>query len=271
MKLNNIWKKTYPWVYKGHHRLLISLGFGVLIIFIILFLKPFDTGEKYLPYKNLMLSGYGICIILTDCLLAFAERFWVLKRKRHWTFGSESVYLLALFIVAAIAIYVYDLVITKQSSVTWHYLPTYTYKFILPFALLLLPLLAYIRFSVGKKIYPESLSRKRITFSGQNKEDYLELEKHQLLYLKAEDNYVRIFYTSETNTLETQLMRNTLSNMNEQVQGLKATHRSYLIAPWQIRKIKGNRQKASVKLQNCDEEIPLTSTYYPAIKSFLKS
>lgn len=260
-----------PWVHQKSTRWLMMLSLSLLVIFIILFLKPFDTGEKQLPHKTLMLIGYGLCLIVADLPLLVLERFWVLRKKHRWTLGAELLYQLGFLVLSALLVYVYDLAVTKHTAISWAHFPTYTYQFVLPFALLLLPLLAYLRYSLGALFYPSSMSPERVCLSGQNKGDLLELEVRQLRYIKSEDNYVKVVYYDDTDGLQAVLMRNTLGQMNDQLPSLLYSHRSYLVAPWYIMQLKGNKQKASLTLQDIPEEIPLSSAHFDLIKAFLES
>ncbi|MBK6264162.1 LytTR family transcriptional regulator [Marivirga sp. S37H4] len=263
---NNILYRKHPWIYSLKKRISLSLMLALLVIFILIFLKPFDTGEKQLPYKNLMLAGYGICILLADLLLILIERLWVLKMEKRWLIGFELIYLAGLFFISSILIYCYDLTITKQTSITWDYLLSFSYKFIVPFAILLLPVVAYFRYLNGKILSPERLRNPIIHLSGQNKDDNLKIPLQQLLCIKAEDNYIRIIYIDDKKQVRETLMRNTLSEIARQINGLIYCHRSYLIAPWQIQQVVGNKQKAHLILNHYLKEVPLSSAHYTSIK-----
>ncbi|WNB17274.1 LytTR family DNA-binding domain-containing protein [Marivirga arenosa] len=262
--------KRYPWIYKLRLRLAISLVLTILVIFILLFLKPFDTGEKYLPFKNLMLAGYGMCIFIADLLLLTAERLIVFKLKKYWIFIFELLYFLSLFLLSSILVYSYDILVTKQSAITWDYLFTFSYQFILPIALLLLPLLAYVRYTKGEIISHEEIKNPEVLLLGKNQNDTLKIKLTQLIFIKAEDNYVRIVFLNEKSDVEEILMRSTLSSMKKQVKHLHYCHRSYLIAPWYIQQLKGHRQKASLVLKYYNSEIPLSGKYYTAISGLKK-
>jgi hypothetical protein len=242
----------------------------MLVVFILLFLKPFDTGEKYLPNKNLVLTGYGICILLSDLILVAFERLVVLKLKKYWTLAHEVGYLISLFLLSSILVYCYDIAFTKKSVIEWDYLLTFSYQFILPLALLLLPAIGYYRYKNGKVLAPEQIQKLVIQLRGENQSDVLELKLHELICIKAEDNYVRIIYWTEKSQIKELLMRNTLANMQKQVQPLRYCHRSYLIASWNIKQIEGHKQKARLIMKHYEQEIPLSTKYFNTISRLTK-
>ncbi|WP_188465749.1 LytTR family transcriptional regulator DNA-binding domain-containing protein [Marivirga lumbricoides] len=213
-----------------------------------------------------MLAGYGICILFADFILITLEKTWVFGLKKSWTLTTEIAYLLGLFIISSLMIYLYDLLITKQTAITWDYFATYSYRFTVPFALLLLPFIAYLRIKYGKVISQQQLINPNISLSGQNKEDHLEISLQQLLCLKAEDNYVRIIYLNKNIEVQEVLMRNTLAAMARQVPQLSYCHRSYLVAHWHIRELTGHKQKAHIMLEQYPKEIPVSSAHYLAIQ-----
>lgn len=217
-----------------------------------------------------MLAGYGFCILVADFILVGVERLWTFHFQKRWTTKAELLYLISLFFLTSIMVYIYDLIITKQTSVTWSYFANFSFRFTFPFALLLLPLVAYVRVKYGKILSKQQLFNPTLILLGQNKEDYLQLSLQQLLCIKAEDNYVRIIYLEDENMVKEVLMRNTLATMAEQAQKLIYCHRSYLVAHWHITEILGNKQKASIVLKHYSKELPLSSAHFSTIRKLIK-
>lgn len=258
--------KAYPWISSTKTRFLQTLALGCLVIFILIFLQPFDTGEKHLPNKNIMLAGYGLCVVIADFLLLWWERIYFFQFKKPWTKGSELIYLIALLLLSSVLVYSYDLAITKHHAITWDNLWVFSYQFILPVAALLLPALTYFRFIVGTKRSVEQIQNPLIHLQGQNKEDDLKIRFQQLLYIKAEDNYVKVCYLTKENAVAELLMRNTLSEISQQAPSLVYAHRSYLVSPLHIKKLQGHKQKASLLIQHVESEIPVSAKYFASFK-----
>ena len=96
-------------------------------------------------------------------------------------------------------IYVYNAVIVNQVSCTaetyWRYLRI-TVACMLP---VFVPLMLYLRQKFGEKIIP--LSSNTIVLFGENKNEILQLEKEELLFIKAVENYIEICFIDKNNKI----------------------------------------------------------------------
>ena len=129
-----------------------------------------------------------------------------------------------------------------------------------------LPLLIFLRNNFGVIVTPEEVLR--IHLKGSNKNERLSLNKEQLLYIKASENYVEIVY-DESGTIRQKVFRNTLNSVHQQVPFLLKCHRSYLVNPIKVESIKGNSQKAVLSLKNIDIKIPVSKTFYKKTKAVI--
>ena len=112
----------------------------------------------------------------------------------------------------------------------------------------------------------ESLSE--IEFCGINKGEKILIQKEDVLFIKASENYVDIFYKNES-TVKHETFRNTLTAINRQAPFLHQCHRSYLVNISTIKVVKGNSQNAKIEFHHDDLDIPLSKSYYKTIKSTL--
>lgn len=100
---------------------------------------------------------------------------------------------------------------------------------------------------VVTNLYRSSVDEIMVT--GENYGDRLALPGDKLLAVQALDNYVNIFW-EEHRTLQTTLIRNTLTNVAEQLKDapfIYKTHRGWLVNTNRVHKVEGNAQ--SLKLQ----------------------
>ena len=104
-------------------------------------------------------------------------------------------------------------------------------------------------------------------FLGENKNEILKLEKEELLFIKAVENYVEICFIDKNKRVISKTFRQTLSNVCEQVPFLEKCHRSYLVNITNIAAIIGNSQSAKLSFVVGEKEIPLSKTYYKQIKN----
>ena len=108
----------------------------------------------------------------------------------------------------------------------------------------------------------------QITLIGANSKEVLEISVNQLLYIKAEDNYINIAYSEESKIIFL-LFRNSLKNIEENLHDFKEIsrcHRSYLINMQKIEKVIGDAQGIKIKLENVDEYIPVSRKYKDLLK-----
>ncbi|GEP52247.1 hypothetical protein FNO01nite_29190 [Flavobacterium noncentrifugens] len=122
----------------------------------------------------------------------------------------------------------------------------------------------YLRQKLGERIVPSSSNSIRLT--GENKNEVLSLEKEDLLYIKAVENYIEICYVDQGKSIRSKTFRQTLSNVCEQLPFLEKCHRSYLVNTNAIVFISGNSQSARISFRVGEKEIPLSKTYYKHIK-----
>ena len=115
------------------------------------------------------------------------------------------------------------------------------------------------------KIYKE---QELINFSGTNKNEKFIINKNDILFARAENNYVIVFYLDE-DIVKKIMLRNTLSNILKQAPFLIKSHRSYLFNPNKIKSLKGNSQNATLLLHSFDEKIPVSKTYFNEIKDLV--
>lgn len=92
-----------------------------------------------------------------------------------------------------------------------------------------------------------------------------------ILYLTSEDNYIEIFYVSES-SIKSEILRNTLKNIEEQLpenSDLHRCHRSYMVNFRQITKLHRKNRKLLLTLKG-GVEIPVSDKYTHKFTEWLK-
>ena len=128
-----------------------------------------------------------------------------------------------------------------------------------------IPPMLYLRQRFGECIVPPP--QNSIVLIGENKNEILRMEKEELLFIKAVENYVEICFTDQNKKVISRTFRQTLSNVCEQLPFLEKCHRSYLVNISSIKEIVGNSQGAKISFGVGEKEIPLSKTHYKHIKS----
>lgn len=128
-----------------------------------------------------------------------------------------------------------------------------------------IPPMLFLRQKFGERIVP--LPKNAIVLTGENKNEILRIEKDELLFIKAVENYIEICFIDKNKKVISKTFRQTLSNVCEQLPFLQKCHRSYLVNTGAIKEIIGHSQNAKIAFVVAAKEIPLSKTYYNIIKS----
>lgn len=237
----------------------------VYLDFIIIFLQPFDTAQYDADHKDLLLSGYGILAFVVFVIQGCIENRWYYRLGKVWTVSYEIVAILLFCLFSGTVLYVYNRYIINETDCTlatyWGFLST-TVVYMVP---VIIPPVLYLRQKLGERIIPHSNSS--IILTGENKNEILKLEKEDLLFIKAVENYIEICFVDKNKKVLSKTFRQTLSNVCEQAPFLQKCHRSYLVNTSTIKEIIGNSQGAKISFVVGEKEIPLSKSYYKDIKN----
>lgn len=240
---------------------------GFFLSFLIIFLEPFDTNDFHSNYRNLLLSGFGVFLFLVSLIYSSIENFWYYKVNRVWLVAHEIISTLLFFLILGTVIYLYNQLVVNNLEYTLQSHWWYYKNIVIVFIPVIAPLLLYLRQKFGERIVP--ISKNSIIIHGENKNELLSLKKNELLYIKAVENYIEIFFIDTDNNRLSKTFRQTLSNVHKQLPFLEKCHRSYLVNFKNIKEIQGNSQSAKISFLYIEDKIPLSKTRYKTIKSKL--
>ena len=248
-------------------KFLVGLILGVFLSFVIIVLQPFDTDQFHSDHKLLVLSIFGFLFFAAFVIYSILENFWYSRVRKTWRVYHEISSIILFFVFVGSVIFLYNslLINQQQYSVGNHLL--YLRTIVLAMTPVLAPLTIYLRQRFGERIVPIPASS--ILLIGENKNEVLNLEKEDLLFVKAVENYVEICFLDEHKTVLSKTFRQTLSNVERQIPFLEKCHRSYLVNRSAIKEISGNSQSAKISFVYGEEKIPLSKTYYKQVKASL--
>ncbi|WP_075349144.1 LytTR family DNA-binding domain-containing protein [Algoriphagus marinus] len=256
-------KQRYPFDPSVKHHLIIALGLAVWIFVFLFFTEPLDVGQLDSREKLTYLPIYGlfgsICYLI--CL---PFQFWLLNKTGRWLIWAEFTFFFFLFILSFITtrlIYYYLVVDADPYAYPIFYFTTSIY---LPAALTVFPIVGLGRWSFGK--YKEKrLENEKIEIRGMGNYESLRLQMNDLICIQSSDNYVEVIF-KEGEKLKTQLIRNKLTSVEEQLPELIRTHRSFLINPYHFKQWKTGNRKVQILLSD-GIEVPVSKTYQDILKS----
>jgi hypothetical protein len=243
----------------------VGLILCIYLDFIVIVLQPFDTSQFEAEYKTLLLSGYGILVGLLFPVYGQFEQIWYFKKNKVWLVWYEMISAVFFCFLAGSVLYVYNRYIVNVglSVALGSYL---RFLFVTTAGMMpvFVPPMVYLRQRLGERIVP--LPVNSFTLVGENKNEVLTLNKEDVLFIKAVENYVEICFADKHQKIISKTFRQTLSNVCEQLPFLEKCHRSYLVNISSIKEIAGNSQGAKIIFKAGDKEIPLSKTYYKRIK-----
>lgn len=110
----------------------------------------------------------------------------------------------------------------------------------------------------------ESNFDQKLIFEAKNGNDHLEIFQNQLLFLKSEGNYIKIFYQDHSD-LKTKLIRNSLNSIEIDIAdhtNIKRVHRSYLVNMDSKITIEGNSRNGSIRFENYNLKVPVSRSFF---------
>jgi hypothetical protein len=104
-----------------------------------------------------------------------------------------------------------------------------------------------------------------IVLEGENKQESIRMVINELLFIKAEGNYVDVVTAKHQEQPKNCLLRNSLKAIESQLEPwnnrIVRCHRSYLVNCHRIRKAHGNAQGLALSLESSEQEIPVSRKY----------
>lgn len=246
-------------------KILIGLILCSYLSFIIIVLQPYDTSQFEADYKVLLLLGYGILTFVIFIIHSSIENIPYFRIGKVWSVRYEIISVLLFCLFSGTVLYLYNRLIVNLTDLDlasyWRFL-SITVACMLP---VFIPPMVYLRQKLGERIIPPP--KNSIVITGENKNEILRIEKDELLFIRAVENYVEICFIDKSKKAGSKTFRQTLSNIWEQLPFLAQCHRSYLVNLATVKEIAGNSQGAKISFTVGEKEIPLSKTYYKHIKN----
>ncbi|MEO9869570.1 LytTR family DNA-binding domain-containing protein [Ekhidna sp.] len=104
-------------------------------------------------------------------------------------------------------------------------------------------------------------------FTSTNGKERIAIKSNQLMFVKAEDNYVSIVYRSN-GSIETSIIRRRLSDLEKSYPNLMRVHRSYLVNPLTIHRVEQKSRSVKIYFEQ-GETVPVSNSYIQQIEDRL--
>ncbi len=270
---------SFPFVAAFRYQFLISIALGFFIGFLVIFLEPMGANNYSNPYKNIYFAGYGGIVSLSYLFFVSLSNVYM-HFFSVWKWLEELIFSFLFISVAIIVTFFYtELCINKSTDglqLDW-FLWWYRNMF-LSFGVLMGVLMIVLRryygiksLTINEEVIEANKTQEKtvVNITGTVKKDFFKCAPTDILFVKSEDNYVYIYYITPEGVKD-KMLRSTLKHIHEQLPDLLKVHRSCIVNHDHIRELKGNAQNAKLYMNNVDEPLTVSKTYYPELKSLVE-
>jgi len=266
----------YPQRYKFENLIKSSIVVFLIILLFLLMFKPFGVYDP-----ELKMHYFFICFLhaLAPAIILFVyfgvlNYFRKTKNQTKWTLLEEFIQIGALLVLIGTASFLMrDLLYNNPNNWSWNYFfeeirncfvaGIFFYFFLRlstfyfeskkgsPFVLQFTPL----------TVKPEkTVLKSNIFITTQVKQDDFLLDMDQLLFAKADGNYIELT-KSNGHQMTTELKRISLTQFETQITDyshLFRCHRTYLVNMYKIKQVAGNSQGYVLSFKETDIKIPVS-------------
>lgn len=280
-----------------------GLGFGLFVFLFLFMFKPFDLnlfGQLQLLYVTLV---YGLVtgVVMFCGGWIFVKYIATGLEDEKWTLGRQIAWNVLLMVFIALLNVLATQIMLQLIVPLWWWLTMLKWVLmlgVLPVALA--ELIAYNQHlrhhletanqlsqlvlhhpvrsnenagnlvSAGNSTHQNinTASQGVLVLTGENQGEKLELVHENLLAVQALDNYVNVFWEAG-DQLQSTLLRNTLSNIADQVSGaayMYRSHRSWLVNVQRVARVDGNAQGLKLSVELMDQQVPVSRSNIPGYR-----
>jgi len=277
--------KPYPLDLSFKKRWLNCLWFSVFVFLFLILFQPFGLHRIVGEHIWVALGYAGVCFFVMAFLNIavfasfpgfFAETNWTALKELFWVFVNVACIGLGNFLfsvaVGFIAFSIKNMFVFGGYTLAVGFFP-------------IMAMVLYNQARLSKRYQDESRQinislavakrettalQEQLTLVSENGNDALSLASNDLLYIKAADNYVEVYFL-EQEVVQKKLLRNTLKNvqmaLNEEQ--FMRCHKSYIINLSQIESFFGNAQGYKLRIKHSNELVPVSRTCNHEIKNRL--
>jgi hypothetical protein len=272
MKLLTWINKRIAYTKSLKQTILIGLLLAAILVFVLIFLQPFDTYYHQAPNKNLMLAGYGPCVFFPLLLINLVERLTYRLQSNKWFVWNEILFVLLALVTMISASYLYNYLYVNKLPLSLDSWWSFMRGIGSPFVVILAPFWIYMRVRSGIIEKQEvATEHQQVVISGQNKSESFRLSPQDFIYAQSQQNYAVIYFQTEDQQVDKKMIRITLAQLNDQVPSAIQVHRSYLVNLDFLKEVKGNARKRFLELDIVREPIPVSQKYYKNLKNQLSN
>lgn len=280
-------KEPFPEPRHSRQAWFLTTAIGFSIFAILAMFQPFGLWQITVPARYFIMAGYGLVTFLIVSLfiqlLPYLFKNWFSENK--WVIWKHGVWLIILVLTIGIGNLIYtnailSISLTLKSLVIFEFF-TFTIGIFPVTGSIFYSYIKYLKRNMAlvqmlsdsqpKRANQQKSEDASICILGTNKGEGVEMKVHDLLFVKAEGNYIQVFYRFNENTTQT-LIRSTLKMMLQQTakhQNIIQCHRAYIVNTNNIDSATGNAQGLKLTIKDCPEKVPVSRNYVQIIRTSL--
>lgn len=268
-KLSTFLAQPYPFYYQGKILWIFSGCIFLMNVFFGYFFEPFNVyvPEHKMDYFWITVIHSAVPVALVG-ILSFIKI--TSKIEENWKVGKELLLVaFYLLLIGVVQFLIRDIIYDNPNNWSWRYLYEEVRNTFLV-GTLFMALLVSLNFNrlnrkhnssaniINSKAI-ESTVEDSIRIATNVKSDELHLDVNNLLFAKAEGNYVLLFIKGES--IKKELKRIPIKELQAILQPynfIVKTHRSYLVNLFHVKNVSGNAQGYKLQLADCEESVPVS-------------
>jgi len=282
------WFNTpFPFLETNKQKLLSSFSFAGFIYLFLLIFQPFGISEVEMNIPIYLLGFFFITLIVT--LIAFLVLPLVFVKfysNDNWNVWKTLFMSTGIIFVIGILNWWYNQLINPTSE-SHHALGLFLIETLVVgvfpsilFTLILERLLSdkhqQLAKSFEEKIHETYNDRhtQLVDILSDSDKESLRINVDDLVCIKAEGNYVRIFYYINSKEIGDKMLRNTLSKISEDLkefQNVKRCHRSYIVNFNRVEHISGNARNYNIHFKDLEFSVPISRSFPKTLVKELKT
>ena len=279
--------QPYPFYYSSIKSILgIAVILTVAVFLFNYIIEPFSYNfdeHRFSFFVISLLNGLLVGIVITAFLFLSRITVSTYFREEGWTIGKEITLWATLLLLIGIAnFFLRELIYDNPNNSSLRYLVTEIVNtFIIGSFFALIAVMAnyiyLLRTSTQNSLKWNELiktpsnakrGKSQITIKAPSEQDTLVFRSSDFFFAKSDGNYVEFMIVNENGDISRKIIRNTLSNVEEQFLNYKhilKVHRSFIVNLQHVKSVKGNAQGYKLTLDSTDFRVPVSRTYVPVL------
>lgn len=255
--------RDLPFVNGWRNTAIIALALGAMSLAVTLLLEPFGTDRYQAPLRTLRLAGGHFLPHLAGFLALHAlDRQVYRLQGRRWRVYNALASRAGLIVVIITLSWLYNIRIINDIAPSWQYWADFVVRYGLPGVPVVAPLYLLMSVYLGR-YHPEPPpgAGRMITISGRNRGERQRMPLASFVFAEAQQNYVAIHALGPDGARTHQVIRLSISELEQQIPGALRVHRSYLVNPAHITDVRGNARKREIVLKTDGLRLPVSTDF----------